>query len=200
MYVGWKPSGVALADFRAALLGPTAEALRADGARGLTVLLADDAAVQGLRIAKRDPTAVVSIWVDSALQRAPLEAILGRAVTQPRRLAHARVGAAAEHAAHVVPLGARIPGLYTVAFLEKPEKLDYATWLERWQGEHTATAIETQRTFLYVQNVLVRALTPARTAVDGDRRGGVSRRGGDRPDALLRRDHRRGARRRSRVA
>ncbi len=60
---------------------------------------------------------------------------------------------------HVAPLGARTPGLYTVAFLEKPERLDYATWLAHWQGEHTATAIETQRTFLYVQNVLVRALT-----------------------------------------
>ena len=51
------------------------------------------------------------------------------------------------------------PGLYTVAFLEKPAALEYATWLARWQGEHTAIAIATQRTFLYVQNVLVRSLT-----------------------------------------
>ena len=61
---------------------------------------------------------------------------------------------------HPVALGERVPGLYTVAFLEKPESLDYDTWLARWQGDHTAVAIETQRTFLYVQNVLVRALTP----------------------------------------
>jgi hypothetical protein len=159
VYVGWKPGGVTLADFRAGLLGPTAEALRAAGARGLTVLLADEAALQGLRIAKRDPTAVVSIWVDSALQRAPLEAILGRALTNLAGWLTLE-SVPLPNTRHVVPLGARIPGLYTVAFLEKPEKLDYATWLERWQGEHTRIAIETQRTFLYVQNVLVRALTP----------------------------------------
>ncbi|MEO6027616.1 MAG: hypothetical protein ABIR79_12180, partial [Candidatus Binatia bacterium] len=38
--------------------------------------------------------------------------------------------------------------------------LDYATWIARWQGDHTAVAIATQRTFRYVQNVLVRAVTP----------------------------------------
>jgi EthD domain len=60
---------------------------------------------------------------------------------------------------YVSPLGERTPGLYTVAFLEKPDALTYDEWLQRWQGQHTALAIATQSTFLYIQNVLVRALT-----------------------------------------
>ncbi len=159
MYVGWKPDDVTIADLRAALLGKTADALRAAGARGLTVLLADDAAVPGLRIAQRDPTAVVSIWLDSALRRGPLEAILASTLD---RLAGWLVleSVPLPNAAHPVVLGERVPGLYTVAFLEKPADLDYADWLARWQGDHTAVAIETQRTFVYVQNVLARPLMP----------------------------------------
>lgn len=158
IYVGWKPDRVTLPDFRAELLGPTAHALLGCGARGLTVLLADDAAVQGLRIAQRDPTAVVSIWLDSALRRGPLEAILARTMD---RVAGWLVleSVPLPNATHPVVLGERVPGLYTVAFLEKPDSLPYAEWLERWQGDHTSVAIETQRTFVYVQNVLVRPLT-----------------------------------------
>jgi len=159
VYVGWKPDGRALADFRTALLGDTARALLASGARGLTVLLADEQAVQGLRIAQRDPTVVVSMWVDTALQRAPLEEQLGRVMTRVAGYL-ALESVPVVNTQHVVPLGERVPGLYNVAFLEKPDRLDYDTWLAHWQGEHTTTAIETQRTFLYVQNVLVRPLTP----------------------------------------
>ena len=112
----------------------------------------------GLRIARRDPTAVVALWVDSAVHRAPLEAELAKMTA---RLAGWRALEAVPIRNTTVPvaLGARLPGLYTVAFLEKPEALDYATWLDRWQGDHTQIAIATQRTFLYVQNVLARPLT-----------------------------------------
>ncbi len=159
VYVGWKREDVALADFRADLLGPTGEALLGCGARGLTVLIADAQAVPGLRIARRDPTVVVSVWLDSALRRAPLESILA---TKLGRLAGwlALESVPLPNTTHPVAPGERIPGLYTVAFLEKPDTLAYDTWLGRWQGEHTEVAIATQRTFVYVQNVLVRALMP----------------------------------------
>ena len=159
VYVGWTPEGMALADFRAALFGPVAATLVERGARGVTVLLADDQAVQGLRIARRDPTVVVSVWVDSAVRSAALEEVL-RGVTSKLAGWLVLESVPIRNTAHVVPVGDRIPGLYTVAFLEKPDGLDYATWLAHWQGDHTPIAIETQRTFLYVQNVLVRALTP----------------------------------------
>jgi hypothetical protein len=159
VYVGWKPAETAIAELRATLLGATARALVAAGARGVTMLLADDRTVQGLRIAQRDPTAVVGLWVDSATSRAPLEGILR--ATLPRLAGWlALESTPLPNTAHPTPLGERIPGLYTVAFLEKPDGLDYDTWLARWQGDHTPIAIETQRTFRYVQNVLVRAVTP----------------------------------------
>lgn len=55
--------------------------------------------------------------------------------------------------------GERAPGLANIAVLRRPPDLDESTWLKRWQLDHTPVAIETQATFGYVQNYVVRALT-----------------------------------------
>lgn len=55
--------------------------------------------------------------------------------------------------------GQRVRGLANVALLRRPAELDEATWLTRWQRDHTPVAIATQSTFGYVQNYVVRALT-----------------------------------------
>lgn len=55
--------------------------------------------------------------------------------------------------------GCRTPGLANVAMLRRPAGLDEATWLTRWQRDHTPVAIATQSTFGYVQNAVVRPLT-----------------------------------------
>ena len=161
MYVVWKRDEVAVEDFRAELLGPTAQTLIMHGARGLAVTLSDERARAGATISRmeRPMTGTVAIWVDTALNRAPIEAALARVSA---RLAGylALESVPIVNTTHVAPLGERTPGLYTVAFLERPDFLTYEAWLERWQGHHTRVAIETQRTFLYIQNVLVRALTP----------------------------------------
>ena len=57
-------------------------------------------------------------------------------------------------------LGARTPGLANVALLRRPAALDPQSWRERWHLHHTSVAIETQSTFGYRQNEVVRALTP----------------------------------------
>lgn len=56
--------------------------------------------------------------------------------------------------------GQRTAGLANVALLRRPAELDEATWLSRWHIDHTPVAIETQATFGYTQNAVVRALTP----------------------------------------
>lgn len=56
-------------------------------------------------------------------------------------------------------LGERTPGLANMALLRRPAELDQATWLGRWHGQHTQVALETQSTFGYTQNAVVRALT-----------------------------------------
>jgi len=64
-------------------------------------------------------------------------------------------------------LGDRTPGFANVALLRRPPALDRATWLTRWQVDHTPVAIETQATSGYTQNVVVRALTPDAPTIDG---------------------------------
>ena len=56
--------------------------------------------------------------------------------------------------------GTRTTGLANVALLRRPADLDEATWRHRWQIDHTPVAIETQATFGYTQNAVVRSLTP----------------------------------------
>jgi hypothetical protein len=56
--------------------------------------------------------------------------------------------------------GQRTVGLANVALLRRPDELDEATWRTRWHIDHTPVAIETQSTFGYVQNAVVRALSP----------------------------------------
>ena len=55
--------------------------------------------------------------------------------------------------------GERTPGLANVALLRRPDDLDDATWRQRWHIDHTPVAIETQSTFGYTQNAVVRPLT-----------------------------------------
>jgi hypothetical protein len=161
MYVVWKPDGVSADAFRDELLGPTARTLLAHGARGLAVNLADEQTLYGATYTRMDRpiTGTVAVWVDTALSRAPLDAAL-TAVTEGLAGYLVLESVPIVNTKHVAPLGERTPGLYTVAFLERPDSLTYEAWLELWQGRHTQVAIETQRTFLYIQNVLVRALTP----------------------------------------
>ena len=45
--------------------------------------------------------------------------------------------------------------------------MDPASWLSRWQNDHTAVAIETQSIFGYAQNVVVRTLTPDAPVIAG---------------------------------
>ncbi len=61
--------------------------------------------------------------------------------------------------------GQRTAGLANVALLRRPADLDEDTWLSRWHLDHTPVAIETQSTFGYTQNAVVRALTPGAPAI-----------------------------------
>ena len=56
--------------------------------------------------------------------------------------------------------GARTRGFANVALLRRPDDMDAHTWLGRWHVDHTPVALATQATFGYVQNAVVRALTP----------------------------------------
>lgn len=158
LYVLWKKPEVSIESFRKELLSRTAALLIARGARGLSINLADEQAEHGLRMAQSNLTAMVCVWMDTHLDRGPIEEAL-TAVTA--RLAGYLVleSMPIVNTAHVPALGERLRAHYTVGFIEKPETLAYEEFLRHWQGFHTRVAIETQSTFLYIQNVIVRPLT-----------------------------------------
>jgi EthD domain len=65
-----------------------------------------------------------------------------------------------------VPDGLRAAALANLAFIRKPLEASYDSWLQHWHGPHTQVAIQTQATFGYVQNRVVRPLTPDTPTVD----------------------------------
>jgi hypothetical protein len=168
-YVIWRPPGTERGAFAEALLGPVADALLAAGARGLQVNVADEAVAGGImKLVHTDPQmeAVLGVWVDSA-------------AAGPRQPFDAAVAMAGWFAAYLVteseplpdpappPPGDRTRGFANLAFLRRPAELDPADWLSRWQDDHTPVAIATQSTFRYVQDVVVRGLTPGAPRVAG---------------------------------
>jgi hypothetical protein len=103
--------------------------------------------------------AVISLWTQQSYGAQV------QAATQ--RLAQECDDVAAYLVTESVPLpppstvpGRRTAGLANVALLRRPAELDEATWLTRWHIDHTPVALETQATFGYTQNAVVRALTP----------------------------------------
>lgn len=149
--------------------GPVAEELLRLGLPGLAVNVRDEP-VRGalISLTTLDPpgAAVVSLWTQQSYGEQARAAIA--------LLTAESDSAAAYLVTESVPMpppdpgsGRRTPGLANVALLRRPTELDQATWLHRWQVDHTAVAIATQGTFGYTQNVVVRALTPDAPAIDG---------------------------------
>jgi hypothetical protein len=162
LYVIWKRPEGSVETFKRHILGGTATKLLELGARGLSVNLADELAVyaQGMRITRMEQPMVgtISIWLDTSLSRHPVEEVIASATERSAGYLVLE-SVPVVNTIEVVPLGERTPGITTVAFLQKPVGMTYEAWREQWQGHHTKVAIETQSTFLYIQNVVVRPLT-----------------------------------------
>jgi hypothetical protein len=54
--------------------------------------------------------------------------------------------------------GKRSEGFSQVVFLEKPLEMTEFDWFDHWTHHHTKIAIETQSSFTYIQNTVVRPL------------------------------------------
>jgi len=163
IYVLWKEPGATADDFREELVSRCSVQLEKCGVRRLAFSVADsDVTFARPSVITRLPTpmaGIASFWLDTHLDRAAAEAVLADTCS---RIAGYLVleSVPIVNTKHPTPRGSRTPGVNTIGFLEKPERLSTAEWLELWQGQHTRVAIETQCTFLYIQNAVVRALTP----------------------------------------
>lgn len=144
------------------LCGPVAGELLALGLPGVAVNVRDAPVRNSLMtLTTLDPPVqgLVSVWTDQhygGQVQAALEVLRPHAES----LAAYLVTESVPLRAPVVSLGERTPGLANIALLRRPPDMDEGTWLTRWLGAHTAVAIATQSTFGYVQNYVVRALTP----------------------------------------
>jgi EthD domain len=103
--------------------------------------------------------ALASLWTQQCYGP-QVVAALGQLATECEQLAAYLVTESVPMAAPVSEPGSRTTGFANIALLRRPADLDQATWLNRWQLDHTPVAIETQSTFGYTQNWVVRALTP----------------------------------------
>ena len=169
VYAVWRRQGDAAHQFSTRLRADLPETLAELGVVGLQVNVADDDVADAMvRITAHDPAidGALSIWVATASDaaRLPIEAAIsevtgsfaGWLVTESVPLPNP-----------ATPSGSRTPGYANLAFLRRPAELDQAEWLHRWQGSHTTVAIETQSTFGYTQNVVVRAVTEGAPEVHG---------------------------------
>ena len=149
--------------------GPVADALLGLGLPGLSVNVRDGAVRHSLMtLTTLDPpvAAVVSLWTQQCYGE-QLAAALRLLAEECERLGAYLVTESVPMIAPAVESGSRTPGLANIALLRRPAGLDQATWLNRWQLDHTRVAIETQSTFGYTQNWVVRTLTPDAPGITG---------------------------------
>jgi hypothetical protein len=171
VYVVWRPEGESVDGFSERLRSEVAPALLGLGVRGLQVNVADAAVASAMvRIVELDPQmeAVVSVWVDTVMDavRRPIEATLaGSAAKVAGYLVTDSVPL--RNTTRVADAGSRTDGFANLAFLRRPERLTRDAWLDAWQNGHSQLAIDTQSTFGYTQNVVVRPLTSDAPAFDG---------------------------------
>ncbi|WP_328356591.1 EthD domain-containing protein [Mycobacterium sp. NBC_00419] len=155
-------TGTADNEWARRLRGPIADELLGLGVAGLTVNVRDAEVRDALMtLTTLDPPVqgFVTLWTQQ---------YYGAAVSAALELLaeHAEVVAAylvTESAPMPPPRtlpGERTAALANIALLRRPADMDEQTWLTRWHGNHTQVAIDTQSTFGYVQNYVVRALTP----------------------------------------
>jgi len=141
-------------------------ALTGAGATGVQVNLVDDdvAPAAQWRIENHRPVAdaFVSVWLPTAhvTSRGPVDAIVRAAAG-----ADAHVGAylvtescPLDNTRYPTSPGQRTPGFAQVALLRRPAGQLFDEFLGAWLDDHTAVALETQDTFVYVQNLVVRTL------------------------------------------
>lgn len=169
IYPVWKRESQSSADFRQQLLGPVSEGLIASGVRSLRISVVDDdvAPAAGLRQENSKPLmdGMISMWVDSAIYRQAQETIIAEAAAR----FHGYLVTESEpvvNTLHPPEQGQRTYGMCEVVFLQRPPRVAHEEWLNIWHQSHTQIAIDTQSTFGYRQNVVVRALTYAAPVYD----------------------------------
>lgn len=160
VYLLWREAGVDPDAFRDRLLGTLPSAPAFAAARPLGISVTDSAVAVGasLHLGAERPDALVTFWLDCARDRAPCETVLAAVAD---RLAGFLV--AESHPLRLDPSsareGERLPGFSLVGCIEPKPGVSLLEFATTWERVHRDVAIETQSTFAYVRNEVVRPLT-----------------------------------------
>ena len=157
----WRPEGLSAQDFASTLREKSMPRLQELGALKLKLCVEDDAvaAGDGLRMTPvgAPKAAFVSYWIELAQDRGDLEAALAEAssdlasflVVESQPIVNTK---------HVVAPGERTPGFSQVTCVLAKQSISYEEFIQIWHEEQRPCAIETQSTFQYVRNEIVRCL------------------------------------------
>ena len=146
---------------RDTLLEKAIPALRTEGVRAPSVLVADGAVAGGNRMAALHPacSAAVSFWMENSDDRHACEAIVSsHAEAIEGFLVVESVPMISD--ARRARSGERSPGFTLVTGITRLASLAYPDFLKIWQEDHKQVAVDTQASFAYVRNTVVRPLTP----------------------------------------
>lgn len=152
---------------RKGLMEYAVPALRTAGAERISLNVEDEdvEAGQRVRISHSDPPirAMVSFWMENSDDRGPCEQAL---VAQGEALAGYLV-VESRPLIHDPEIGERSRGVNLVTRIHKLPGISHEEFIERWTVEHRKVAVETQSTFAYVRNAVVRSLVSGTPACDG---------------------------------
>ena len=143
---------------RESLCDTAVPAMQSSGAMEISVFGSDADVAAGSPVRRSDPPirAMTSFWLHDATDRGPAEdalaalapAIAGYLVVESRPMIHVR------------PKGRRTEGMKQMTCITKRRDLSQEEFIRIWHDDHRKVAIETQSTFGYVRNEIIRALTP----------------------------------------
>jgi hypothetical protein len=169
IYLLWNDAATAAEAFNARLLGPVRDALAHGKAERLQINVVDSAVTPGASLRLENlrpmPSALVSFWLNAAHARAPHEAVLEGAAS--------RIAGYAVSEATVLPIaepqtdGVRTNGFSQIAVFRKLPGITWEGFLQIWMRDQTKVGPETQQTFYYSQNIVIRALTNGAPPFDG---------------------------------
>ncbi|MFM7028242.1 MAG: EthD domain-containing protein [Chakrabartia sp.] len=161
----WKAAGESREEFNARLCADVTAQLRAIGAERMRLNIEDGhtAPAAALRQSRGEAQhdALLQFWLPNA--HGPFWESIGRVLSQ----AADRWAAWLVLEATIIPNddypakpGQRSFGWSQTAFLTLPKGMAQEDWRRIWQEDHTRVAVETQANFEYVQNLVIRPLTP----------------------------------------
>ncbi len=133
-------------------------AILAIGATEISVFASDADVAAGVPVRKSDPPirAMVSFWLHDAADRGPAEDALA-ALVEGRIAGYLVVESCPM--VHDRRKGQRTKGMKQISCISKRPELSQQEFIRIWHDDHRKVAIETQSTFGYVRNEIVRALT-----------------------------------------